>query len=235
MTKEQRTFIGKIRAKAADLAGYVRRPGAWQLALIAVAALAVLFMPIPKPDTPPEPEPVFDPVKVVNVSVETPDEKPIKREDFVWTGAPNEPKTIRFASINSEGFIQKVAVDQFDYLSVPTNINLAGWYIDSAVPGQPGLSLIGGHVDGKTKPGIFKRLPDLKNNDIFEIELGNGTVHTFKVFKVHIVDVAAAENLIFAQDPAIASQLNLITCSDTITPGTPLQGKQVIVSSQLVN
>lgn len=224
--------IGGLLRRAYDTA---RRPGVWQLLLIAIALVVVLVIPVPgkQVDTP-APTPAFVPSEVITYTTDTPDESPIKRESFTWVGADDEPKHIRFASINTEGFIQKMGVDQKGQLSAPTNINLAGWFINSAKPGQPGLSIIDGHVDGRQNAGIFKRLGDLKQGDVFELELGGGTELSYRVLQVQTVDVAGAENTLFSQDPTVKSQLNLITCGGNFNRESQLYEKRVIVSSELM-
>lgn len=44
-------------------------------------------------------------------------------------------------------------------MAVPNNIHMAGWFMDSVRPGQMGLSIIDGHVDGRRETAIFNASP----------------------------------------------------------------------------
>ena len=148
--------------------------------------------------------------EIVTQSTDDPDEGPL--DDFVWSGGPNDPKRITLPTINAGGYIQRVGIDQRKEVAVPTNVNLAGWFIKTAIPGEKGYSVIDGHVDGRTKPGIFKNLHTIKRGAIFEVEFGNGRKQEFKVTDVIRTDIQGAPALLFNQDPTVTSQLNLITC-----------------------
>ena len=179
--------------------------------------------------TPSDPE-----SSVVTYSTDNPsEEKP--KDDFKWLGKSEEPKYIRLNTIQTEGYIQSVGVDQNKQVAVPNNIHLAGWFRDTVLPGKKGLSIIDGHVDGRTSAGIFKSLGNLKQGDQFTIEMGNGNLKTFKIKKVSTVDTNLANNELFSQDPLIKSQLNLITCGGTFDKQSKQYDKRVIAVSELVN
>ena len=179
--------------------------------------------------TPSDPE-----SSVVTYSTDNPsEEKP--KDDFKWLGKSEEPKYIRLNTIQTEGYIQNVGVDQSKQVAVPNNIHLAGWFRDTVRPGEKGLSIIDGHVDGRTSAGIFKSLGNLKQGDQFTIEMGNGNLKTFKIKKVSTVDTNLANNELFSQDPMIKSQLNLITCGGTFDKQSKQYDKRVIAVSELVN
>lgn len=170
---------------------------------------------------------------VITFSTDTPDENP-PSEDFVWNGASEDPKHIRIPAIGVDGFIQKVGVDQNTQIAVPNNIHFAGWFVDSVRPGQKGLSILDGHVDGYLNPGIFRKLPELKATDEFEIEMGDGTIYKYKVKDVVTVDLDKAAQTLFSQDFNISSQLNLITCVGTFIEDQGTYNQRVIVISELI-
>ena len=179
--------------------------------------------------TPSDPE-----SSVVTYSTDNPsEEKP--KDDFKWLGKSEEPKYIRLNTIQTEGYIQSVGVDQNKQVAVPNNIHLAGWFRDTVLPGKKGLSIIDGHVDGRTSAGIFKSLGNLKQDDQFTVEMGNGSSKTFKIKKVSTIDTSLANNELFSQDPLIKSQLNLITCGGTFDKQSKQYDKRVIAVSELVN
>lgn len=172
--------------------------------------------------------------EVIAYSSDTPSEvKP--DENYAWPGRPEDPKKIIIPSIESEGFIQKVGVDQNQQITVPNNIHMAGWFADSAVPGQPGLGIIDGHVDGRSNQGgIFKRLAELKEGDEFKVELGDGSVLGYQLRAVTSVPTDQAAAVLFSQNPKIKSQLNLITCGGNYDRQAHEYDQRVIISAELV-
>lgn len=204
------------------------------LILLGVVALCIVALFVyfnnRKSDTPSE----VQESSTITFSTDNPsEEKP--KDDYRWSGKPDEPKHIRLNTIQAEGYIQNVGVDQNKQVAVPNNIHVAGWFKDSVRPGEKGLSIIDGHVDGRTSAGIFKQLSNLKQGDEFTVELGNGNIKTYRVKKVLTIDTNAAANELFSQDPQIESQLNLITCGGTFDKRSKQYDKRVIAVSELIN
>ncbi len=184
--------------------------------------------------TPAAPAGPAKPKDVVTYSTKKPSEAPVAKSDYVSTAAPNEPKYIIMPSIGAEGYVQKMGVDQNNQVAAPNNVNLAGWYVNSLAPGQAGLSIMDGHVDGLHGPGIFINLNKLQVGDTFTVELGSGVQKTFKVASVSSVAEAVAATTLFARVPSIASQLNLITCSGAFDQQAHAYQQRTIVVSELI-
>lgn len=149
--------------------------------------------------------------------------------DYRWPGKPTEPRYITLPSIRAGGYIQKVGIDQNKALAVPSNIHMAAWFNGSVLPGQPGLSIIDGHVHGKVQEGIFMDLVKLKQGDRITIEFGNASKKTFSVVKSITLDPQDAPATLFSQEPTITRQLNLITCSGTFDKKSQQYTKRTIV------
>lgn len=171
---------------------------------------------------------------IVTYSTDTPDETKPDRQTTTWRGAAEAPKYITLPTIDAEGFIQPVGVDQHQQVAVPTNIHFAGWFADSVKPGERGLSIIDGHINGRGSDGIFANLGQLKTGDIYDIEFGDGTVREFRVIKVTTVDTNLAAGVLFSQDPKLTSQLNLITCGGSFDTTSRSYEQRVIVASEPV-
>ena len=171
--------------------------------------------------------------QVVSYSTNTPDEtKPGASYD--WLGRPNDPKKIKIASIGVDAYLQKVGVDQDRNVTVPNNVHLGGWFVDSVRPGEKGLSIIDGHYDGRTQSeAIFKDLAKVKDGDIIVIEFGDGRTKAFAVSGVTTTTIKDAPSVLFSQDPQATNQLNLITCGGTYDRQGRTYDKRVIVSAQL--
>ncbi len=170
--------------------------------------------------------------EVLTYSTDKPEETKPKKETYRWQGQPTDPKLITLSTINTEGFIQKVGVDQNKQIAVPNNIHVAGWFNQSVLPGEKGLSIIDGHVTGRVNNGIFKDLEKLKDGDTFKIEFGNGTSKDFKVVKKVDVLVKDAAGVLFSQEPGIERQLNLITCSGVFDKKSQSYPNRLIVITQ---
>mgnify|MGYP001345886923 CR=1 FL=1 len=170
--------------------------------------------------------------KVVTYSTDKPDESKIDKNTYKWTGAAADPKYIDIPAIGVGGFIQAVGVDQDNRVAVPTNINLTGWFVDTVRPGDIGLSVIDGHVDGLTTDGIFSRLKELKKDQIVSIEFGSGQKKSFKVIEVQTLDTKGSEAVLFSQKAGVSRQVNLVTCGGTFDETAKSYDKRVIVSAE---
>lgn len=145
---------------------------------------------------------------IVTESVEIPEES--EPEEFY---VPLDlPKYLTIPSINVRGYIQSVGTDQDGLIAVPTNVHLAGWYINSAKPGKEGLSIIAGHRDGTTIGGIFRNLETLSKGDTLSVEYGDGTVYDFEVVDLKQLSIEESFDFMYSRIDGVDIQLNLVTC-----------------------
>jgi len=173
---------------------------------------------------------------VITHSTDTPSETPPTDACANYRVAPSYPKRIDLPSIDAGGCIEQVSIDQYGQIAVPTNIYTAAWYVKSVLPGQPGLSIIDGHISGRyNTDGIFEHLDRLKPGDTFTVTLGDGTVLSYRVFKEQSVPLNQAVDTLLTKDSNVtASQLNLITCSGQYNKSTKLYDHRTIVSAELL-
>lgn len=167
---------------------------------------------------------------VITHSTDTPSTAAIDKASYAWQGMAGDPKYVSLPSIHAEGFLQNVGVDQNKQIAVPTNVHLAGWYVDTVRPGQQGLSIIDGHiyVGGKVQ-GIFQNLSQLRQGDTFSVTFGDNTIKEFTVESVQTINNTDVPAVLFSQDPQITHQLNLITCGGTYDKGTKEFSQRVVV------
>ncbi len=126
-------------------------------------------------------------------------------------------RTITIPKLNVYARVLQVGVNSKNELGTPNNIYDTAWYTGSSKPGQPGATLIDGHVSGPTHNGVFYGLKTLQPGDKIQIARGDGTVlHytvvTSKTYDADNVDMAAALTPITAGE----SGLNLITCTGKV-------------------
>jgi sortase (surface protein transpeptidase) len=149
--------------------------------------------------------------------------------------APDLARYIKIPSLNVDARVLQVGTVSGDAVGTPDNIYDTAWYNGSAKPGQPGSTLIDGHVSSWTTKGIFYNLKLLIPGDTIQVVRGDGSVLTYQVVKSQVypannVDMRAA------MTPVISgvSGLNLITCTGQVIKGTSSFSERVIVFSRLV-
>lgn len=169
----------------------------------------------------------------VTMSSQTPDEQPVSAGHYPGLPKSNESEHLTIPSISLDALVQRVGTDQYLQIAVPTNVMLAGWYTQSAIPGEKGLSIIDGHVNGKTRAGVFAKLAQVKVGDKIGIQLANGSKRSFTVMQVLTVPTKDATNQLFSQDPKVVSQLNLVTCNGVYDPAANDFTERTIVTASL--
>lgn len=179
------------------------------------------------------PNPLPDGSLAVTHSTDNPDETPINTESD-YQVAPDQPRAIILSTIDTRGFIQKVGIDQHGAIAVPSNVHMAGWFVGEAKPGEPGLSIIDGHVQGRYQPGIFKNLHKLRPGDRFTVEFGDHSTKEFEVVSVNSYPTDEAAKHLFHRDESITSQLNLITCSGAYNRADRQYDQRLIVVSKAI-
>ncbi len=175
---------------------------------------------------------LIDGQRITTRSTDQPDETPPKCEDYRVPN--NKPRRIILPTIRSEGCIVQVGIDQHGAIAVPSNIHLAGWYTNSVLPGEKGVSIIDGHVSGRYSPGIFKKLKDLKPQDTFKIEYGDTQQKSFRVLSVNSYSVQETTEKMYQQNPSTSNQLNLITCGGAFDAKTQQYEKRILVTASLI-
>lgn len=196
------------------------------IVLLAVAVSSILF--ITRQDK------ITEASNVVTYSTDKPDENKPDKNSYEWQGKQTDPKFITMPTINTEGFIQNVGVDQNKQIAVPSNIHVAGWFNQTVLPGEKGLSIIDGHVTGRVNNGIFKDLSNLNDGDNFTIELGNGSKKEFKTVKKVDTLVKDSASVLFSQEPGIERQVNLITCSGVFDRKSQSYPNRLIVIAEAI-
>lgn len=150
----------------------------------------------------------FNPNSIVTESVEEPDESKPKE----YNVPADLPKRIIIPQLSVKGLIQLVGIDQYERIAVPSNIYIAGWYINSVRPGEKGLSIISGHRNGKANPGIFYNLEKLQKGDNIKVEFGDGSLREFLVIDVIQIETEQAQDIMYERLEGVDNQLVLVTC-----------------------
>jgi sortase (surface protein transpeptidase) len=95
-----------------------------------------------------------------------------------------------------------------------SNPMLAGWYSLGPTPGEVGASVILGHVDGYSEPGIFFRLRELQPGDRVLVTREDGITAQFQVYHTELAPKADFPTDKVNGDTS-RPELRLITCGGT--------------------
>lgn len=126
--------------------------------------------------------------------------------------------------------VEKVGVDQFGVMNLPSNAWNAGWYKGGPVPGAPGDAVIEGHAGYPGKPMIFGKLVSLQPGDRIIVVLGDGTKRLFLVVSTSRVPVGAAPKG-FAE-PYGVPRLTLITCTGHFDKASYSYSERLVVETR---
>jgi LPXTG-site transpeptidase (sortase) family protein len=121
-----------------------------------------------------------------------------------------QPAELSIPSIGvNSGIVAVGVVPGTDAVEVPP-ITEVGWYRFGAVPGDPGGSVLVGHVDGNGHTGIFWNLRQLQPGDEVTVGFDNGMSRSFVVTARAEVAKPALPSDLFSRQGT--SRLTLITC-----------------------
>lgn len=148
---------------------------------------------------------------------ETDDTEPTTTEVQEYIVAPDKPRylTIRSLGIYNSRIVE-VGLTNGDEMATPRNIYDSGWYINSALPGANGVSIINAH-GGDLGNGIFRNLPKISVGAEIVIEMGDGRKFTYVVHDATSQEIGDAANdymttAFSSPQPGVAS-MTLITCT----------------------
>jgi sortase (surface protein transpeptidase) len=161
--------------------------------------------------------------------------KPSSSAVSQYTVAPDLPRYLKIPKLGVDARVLQVGVNASGALGTPTNIYDTAWYTSSAKPGQPGATLIDGHVSSWTSHGVFYGIKTLEPGDNIQIERGDGTIFNYQVVETQIYP-AGNVNMQAAMTPITPGVpgLNLITCTGNVIKGTNSFSERVVVFAKQV-
>lgn len=104
-----------------------------------------------------------------------------------------------------------LGLDDEGALEVPADFDVAGWYAAGPEPGDPGPTVIVGHVDSTDGPAVFFRLSEVEPGDEVSVTGADGTMLRYVVRSVewHPKDAFPTDAV---YGPTPVSTLRLVTC-----------------------
>jgi Sortase domain len=139
------------------------------------------------------------------------------------------PVHVRIAAIDVDARVVPVGVDPVTgTVGVPRSVHDVGWYRFGPAPGQPGSTVLVGHVDSATQGlGTLFHLRDVRPGDIVTIRLSDGTSETFSVVGMRMYPKRALPESVFERSGR--SVLTLITCGGAFDHETRHYADNVVV------
>jgi hypothetical protein len=110
----------------------------------------------------------------------------------------------------------------------------AGWYEYSPTPGQPGPSVIVGHIDTYRGPSVFYRLGAARPGEEVDVGLADGTTAVFRVTGVRAYSKSSFPSRT-VYGPTSNAALRLITCGGDFDYATHRYLGSTVVFASLVS
>lgn len=130
---------------------------------------------------------------------------------------PSQPIQLLIPALGIDTPVNSLGLNPDGTLAVPQpgpHLNQAAWFKNSPTPGQPGASVIEGHVDSAQGMSVFWKLGEIKPGDQVIVIRQDRTRLTFTVDAVRDYPKASFPTAsVYGGDLAQPS-LRLITCSD---------------------
>jgi sortase (surface protein transpeptidase) len=160
--------------------------------------------------------------------------KPTPKAVTSYTVPANHPRYLTIPKLGVNARVLPVGLTNSKAIGTPSNVYDTAWYDATSLPGQPGATLIDGHVSSWTTHGVFYNLKSLVPGDKIEIQTGNGDKYIYQVIKTQIYDTANIDvnSLLKPIDPT-KSGLNLITCTGDVIKGTNRFNERVVVYASI--
>jgi LPXTG-site transpeptidase (sortase) family protein len=118
---------------------------------------------------------------------------------------------VRLPTVDVRSALVPLDIGPDGALQPPPDPDVAGWYVRGSVPGEPGPTVIAGHVDSRSGPAVFYRLDQLNAGDRVEVTRSDGQVFAYRVATVERHpknDFPTAR----VYGPTPGPELRLITC-----------------------
>lgn len=92
------------------------------------------------------------------------------------------PERVQIPSIDlDEDELIDLQIQADGRLEVPTDWDDVGWFAGGSRPGEPGPTVIAAHVDSRSGPAVFYRLPEMVEGDEVTVTDAEGREHLYQV------------------------------------------------------
>jgi sortase (surface protein transpeptidase) len=112
-------------------------------------------------------------------------------------------------------------------VAVPDGTRRVGWYRFGAGPGEPGVTVLAGHVDWNGRPGPFLRLERLEPGRRVRLRVRGGRTLSYRVIARRSYRKERLPRRLFARDGRAA--LALVTCGGPYDRSTRTYARNTVV------
>ena len=124
------------------------------------------------------------------------------------------PVRVRVPAAGVDSALQPLGRNPDGTIAVPDNPDVAGWFSEGPRPGQPGPSVILGHVDSTKGPAVFFNVSRLSPGAEIWVDGADGSSRAFRVTGVtRVAKTEFPTDLVYL--PTLQPTLRLVTCGGT--------------------
>lgn len=146
----------------------------------------------------------------------------------------SEPMRLIIPSIGLNALVESTGLSKTGSgdIGIPSNFVDVAWYKQSPRPGDPGIAIIDGHLDGRYVPqAVFYNLNELSKGESIYVKDRQGILRQFIVTKSETLPSNADTSALFASSGT--PQLVLITCAGDWIPDSHQYTDRVVVFATL--
>jgi sortase (surface protein transpeptidase) len=145
-----------------------------------------------------------------------------------------QPAAIAIPAIGVSAPVVRLGLTSDGRLMAPESWSAAGWWAGGPKPGEHGPAVIAGHVDSKTGPAVFFRLPELRRGDHVIITDSDRSTVRFAVERIerHPKDGFPTASVYGATR---GPTLRLITCGGTFDRSSGHYRDNIIVFASIAS
>lgn len=144
-----------------------------------------------------------------------------------------DPVRVRIPEIGVDADVIDLGLNADHTLEVPEDFEQTGWYTGRSIPGEPGPSVIAGHVDSTTGPAVFFRLRELEEGDFVLVDRTDDLTALYRVNSgVQVEKTSFPTEQVYGPTPE--PTLRLITCDGTFDRGAgSYEGNLIVFADYL--
>lgn len=145
--------------------------------------------------------------------------------------APAPPTRVSIGSIDLAARVRPVGVASSGQMQLPPDPRVLGWYRFGPTPGQPGSTVLAGHLDSfEHGLGPLVRLRDVAVGDRVRVRARGGGVSTYSVVSVERFPRESLPPRLFARSGA--ERLRIITCGGEYDAGAGGYQQNLVVTAR---
>ena len=145
---------------------------------------------------------------------------------------PAPPRRISIPAVGVDAAVDPVR-------RTPTGIEVpavgrAGWYEEGPRPGEPGRSVVIGHLDSSSGPGLFALLPGVAGGTEVSLVDARGATHRYAVVgKAQVEKDKFPAQAVYG--PSDRPVLVLVTCGGPYTPGSGYRDNVIVYARSVAS